>query len=331
MRCTPAEVKKALSFERVGGAAFINICADGETLFTKNIDQYVKVLLENGHYVELVTNMTATAVIDKILTLDKVLLSRLEFKCSFHYLELLKHNLLDIFAENVNKVWKAGASATVEITPTDELIPLIPDVKSFSAAHFGALPHITVARDEGTKEIDNLTNLPDREYDRVWSQFKSSFWEYKREIFGVRQKKFCYAGAWSFYINLATGDAKNCYQGRRIGNIFNDFEKPLPWQPIGLCPTAHCFNGHALLTLGLIPYSTRVGYGDIRNRVRGDGTEWLQPEFKAFLNTRLWDSNELLPAVTRQRYRLKTKMILVRRSLVRLYTGKPHAHKKSKK
>ena len=53
MRCTPEEVKRALSVERVGGPALINFCAEGETLLTKDIDLYIKGLVENGHYAEI--------------------------------------------------------------------------------------------------------------------------------------------------------------------------------------------------------------------------------------------------------------------------------------
>ena len=62
--------------------------------------------------------------------------------------------------------------------------------------------------------------------------------------------------------------------------------------PIGRCLEPHCYNGHMLLTLGLIKGLTNVGYGDIRDRKRADGTHWLNPELKAFFNTKLGDSNE---------------------------------------
>ena len=39
---------------------------------------------------------------------------------------------------------------------------------------------------------------------------------------------------------------------------------------------------------------TTVGYGDIRDRLRTDGTHWLQPELKAFFNTKLNKANKQL-------------------------------------
>ncbi len=103
MKYSPEQVAKALSPERIGGLAYINFCAEGETLLTKDIDLYVKPLLEQGHYVEFVTNLTVTPVLEKFLSWDREILKRLEFKCSFHYLELKKKNLLNTFAENVKK------------------------------------------------------------------------------------------------------------------------------------------------------------------------------------------------------------------------------------
>lgn len=291
MKYTPEQVAKALSVERVGGTAYMNFCADGETLLVKDIDLYIKALVSLGHYAEIVTNLTIAPMLDRILQWEPELLKRVEFKCSFHYLELKKKNLLSVFAEHVHRIWRAGASANIEITPSDELIPYIPEVKRFSMEQFGALPHLTIARDDRTHSIDYLTKLPQPEYCAAWSQFDSSFWEYKRTIFGKKQTDFCYAGAWSLYIDLTTGMAMPCYGGNSLGDVFAHPERPLPEAAIGRCPFAHCYNGHMFLTLGLIPGATDVGYGDIRSRVKQDGTEWLQPEMKAFLNTKLQDSN----------------------------------------
>ena len=66
-------------------------------------------------------------------------------------------------------------------------------------------------------------------------------------------------------------------------------------------PTPHCYNGHALLTLGTIADLTPVCYGDIRDRKCADGTHWLQPDLKAAFNTKLQVSN-LLPPPTAQRF-----------------------------
>ena len=38
---------------------------------------------------------------------------------------------------------------------------------------------------------------------------------------------------------------------------------------------------------------TDVGYGDIRDRIKDDGSHWIQPKMLEFLNTKMVDSNEL--------------------------------------
>ena len=293
MKYTPEQVAQALSAKRIGGHALMNFCAEGETLLTRNIDQYVKALVQEGHYAEVVTNLTVTAMLERFLSWEPELLKRLEFKCSFHYLELKKRGLLNTFAENVKRIWAAGASASIELAPSDELIPYIDEVKQFSMEHFGALPHLTITRNDCTKGIEYLTKLSDAEYDRIWSQFDSAFWRYKRTIFGKKQHRYCYAGKWSMYVDLASGYALPCYSGKPLSkDLFSPaFDSPIPEEAIGACPYPHCYNGHALLTLGLIPGASDVRYGDIRDRIRADGTHWLQPELHDFFNTVLCDSN----------------------------------------
>lgn len=307
MKYTPQEVAYSLRPERVGGLAYMNFCADGETLLTKNIDEYILELVKQGHYAEIVTNASVTPVIDKILSWDKELLKRVEFKCSFHYLELKKKNLLLVFADNIKKMWAAGASANIEITPSDDLIPYLDEVKEFSMEHFGALPHLSIARNDKTEGIDYLTELSMEEYDRIWSQFDSGFWRFKKSIFKQKRKEFCYAGDWLLYIDLTTGETTPCYFGKVTGNVFECPDEPLPQKPVGRCEIKHCYNGHALLTLGIIPRFTNVRYGDIRNREKGDGTQWLTPELLSFFNSTLVESNEEYSA-------LKKSVVLANRA-----------------
>ena len=292
MLYSPEQVAYALRPERLGGLAYMNFCAAGETLLSKNIDKYILELVKLGHYAEIVTNATITPVIDKILSWDKELLKHISFKCSFHYIELKKKNLLETFAANVNKMWAAGASANIEITPSDELIPMIDEVKEFSMRHFGALPHLTIARNDATDGIEYLTKLPIDEYDRIWGQFNSEFWKFKKSVFKRPIKEYCYAGDWSLYINIANGQTTQCYISNYSQNIFKNPGKPIAFRAVAKCKQPHCYNGHALLTLGCVPHFTDVKYGDIRNRIRNDGRQWIQPEVLSFFNSTLVESNK---------------------------------------
>ena len=304
MRYTPEEVARALSPQRLGGTCLMNFCADGETLLTRDLDLYIRPQVEAGHFVEIVTNLTPAPMLERILSWDRELLGRVAFKCSFHYLQLKEHGLLERFAEHVRKIWDAGASASIELLPSDELIPYIDEVKAFSLKHFQALPQLTIARDDRTAGREYLTKLSPEEYDRIWSGFDSPFWAFKKTLFGVRRKEFCYAGAWSVHINLATGSCRQCYCGMVLGNAFAHPEKPFPSFPIGGCRDAHCYNGHALLSAGLIPQLDTPGYGDLRDRVRPDGSHWLQPEMRRMMNGKLIDSNARLGPLAQRAVRL---------------------------
>lgn len=290
MQYSPEHVGKAFSKERLGGPCFFNFCASGETLLVKDIDKYIYETVKNGHYVEIVTNLTVTSVLDKILQFEPELLARIEFKCSFHYLQLKERGWLDLFANNVKKIWKNNCSANIEITPDDELIPYIEEVKEFSMQHFGALPHLTIARDD-KNERDYLTSLSIDEYDKTWQQFDSSFWKFKKSIFNVRRNEYCYAGKWSLHVDLSSGATGQCYCNRYSQNIFKNVNKPIDFVAIGKCQDYHCYNGHALMTLGLIPNLTDIGYGDIRDRIKEDGSHWIQEQMRDFLNSKLIESN----------------------------------------
>ena len=289
---TPAEIRRALSIKRLGGPCLINFCAGGETLLSEKVLQIIEALLQEGHYVMIVTNGTVSKRFDEMSLWPKELLSHLFFKFSYHYLELKRRGWIERFFENVLKMKAAGASFTVEITPTDELMPFIEEVKSTCIQYVGALCHVTVARDERTQGIDVMTDHSWEEYKKIWSQFNSALFDFKTRIFSQKRKEFCYAGAWSYFLNIGTGSLVQCYRGEELANIYQNPEEPLPKKPIGYkCEFPHCVNGHAFLALGDIPELPAPTFAEERNRVCEDGTEWLQPEMKEVLSSRLYDTN----------------------------------------
>lgn len=289
------EIRKALSQKRLGGPCLINLCAGGETLLSDEIIPVVTELLKEGHYIMIVTNGTLTNRFKEIAKLDPELLSRLFFKFSFHYLELVRLNWLDKFFDNIQLIRHAGASFTVEITPSDELIPYIEDVKKISMDKLGALPHITIGRDDRTKKIEVLTEAPFADYKKIWGQFHSNLFAFKSQIFYQKRKEFCYAGDWSIYLNLTTGDVKQCYCGRIIDNIYKNIDESIKFEAIGNhCTYPHCYNGHAFLALGDIPdleEAKKYSYADLRNRKDRYG-EWLTPTMKSFMGTKLYKNNQ---------------------------------------
>lgn len=289
---SPEYIGKALSVKRLGGVCLMNLCGEGETLIPKELPRIIEELLKQGHYLEVVTNGTLTHRFNEIIKMDRILLSRLEFKFSFHYMELNRKKMTDVFFDNINLVKKSGCSFTVEITPHDELIPYIDDIKRFSLKKVGALPHLTVARDEANS-MRLLTRLSRKEFVDTWNTFESPMFNFKMSTFGVKRKEYCYAGDWVLNVRLDTGNTKQCYCTRFEQNIFENINKPIAFLPIGNnCRLPHCMNSHALLTLGAIPEINGITYADVRNRKCDNGSEWLRPNVKKFFCGKLYESNK---------------------------------------
>ena len=294
LKYTAEQVRAGLSKERMGGPCLINICGGGETLLPPEVIGYIRVLLEEGHYVMVVTNASVTKRFVEIAQFPPELMKRLFFKFSYHYLQLKERGMLERFVSNVKMMSDAGASYTIEATPSDELIPYIDEMKEFSIRNFGAVNHVTVARNEAAKgNLPILTNYSHSEYEHIWSTFNSEFFKYKFSIFNKKRKEFCYAGDWSFVINIGTGMMQQCYCSYYEQNILDDPTKPIKFLAVGNnCNQYHCYNGHAFLCLGDIPEHEAPTYATIRNRVCRDGSEWLKPEMKSFMSSKLQESNE---------------------------------------
>ena len=298
---SPEYVRKALSKDRLGGTCLINFCADGETLLTPYLIDYVKELLIEGHFVMIVTNGILTNRIKEYASLPPELIKHLFFKFSYHYLEFRKRNLFEQFFNNVKMVRDAGCSFTLELTPSDEAISFIDDIKERALNELGALCHVTIARDEkDDSELPMLTKLSKQEYVEKWGTFDSKLFDYKLSIFEVKRKEFCYAGDWSFILNLLTGEMKQCYFSWYSQNIFENIDTPIKFKAIGShCRAHHCYNGHSFIVLGDIPELPSPTYTEERNRVCVDGSEWLKPDVKELMSSRLKESNEEYPRIKR--------------------------------
>ena len=314
--------RRALSKKRLGGTCLFNFCGGGETLLAPEMPQYIKALLEEGHYVMVVTNATVSRAFDEMAHWDKDLIERLFFKFSYHYVELNKRNLFDRFFGNIRKMRDAGASFTLELTPYDDLIPYIDDIKTRALAEIGAWPHVTVARDERVmSEKPILTSLSREDYYKTWSVFDSALFNFKFSIFGEKRKEFCYAGDWMGYLNMENGMLQQCNSCLFRQNIFEDITMPIQWIPIGnYCREPHCFNGHAWIGLGGIPSMNAPSYAEMRNRKCINGTEWLQPKMKDFLSQRLYDNNVQLTYYGRLNVNITHFCYLVRRKINRKFT-----------
>ena len=296
---SPERIRKALSKERLGGTCLVNFCGGGETLLLPKVVEYIKALLEEGHYVMVVTNATNTQRFQEIANFPRLFLSRLFFKFSYHYIELKERNLLETFFANIALMRSLGCSFTLEAVPCDELKPYIDEMITLAIEKVGAVPHCTIARDERIQgELPILTEMSYEEYKKTWSIFQSSLFEYKNSIFGIKRKEFCYAGSWYFLINIKTGIMTQCYTSYYKQNVLKKINKPIRFLPVGNnCGSLHCYNGHSYISLGVIPELQAPTYESLRNRVCADGTEWLNPEMKHAMGTKLYETNKELSSM----------------------------------
>lgn len=286
-------IKQALTQERLGGACHFNVCGEGETLIPKEIVDMIRVILEEGHYIMIVTNGLLTERFKAFCQFSEDLRKRLGFKFSFHYLEMKNKGLLQKYVENIRMVKLAGMSISIEMTPCDEIEPLIPEIKRFCIDNFGALCHITIPRDMNSKEIKLLSKHSIEEFYEVWKTFQSEMFEFKYSLWGVKRNEYCYAGVWSGLLDIGTGDFSACYVGRIHQNIFEDPSAPIQFMAIGHhCTLPHCYNGHSFLGLGDIPSIKDYKYSQERDRQSANGECWLNDDMREFLSHRLEDFND---------------------------------------
>ena len=299
-------IKLAFSKERWGGPVMINFCGAGETLICNELLPIVKGILEEGHYCMIVTNGTITPKFIEMSKWPEKIKKHLFIKFSYHFLELRRLNLTEKFFENVNLMKKSNISFTVELTPSDIYIPYIEEIKKECKKYTGAYPHITVCRVENSN-VPIMTTLTREDYIKTWSQFNSALFDFKIKIFGEKRKEFCYAGMWSYVLELASGELRQCYRGKVLQNIFQNVNDSIVEKPIGCnCCDAHCWNGHAFLAFGDIPEMETPTFEQERNRETSEGT-WVTKEMADFMSTKLIDSNNVLSENEKRAFNKKSK------------------------
>ena len=321
-----SHIRMALSRERLGGTCLLNFCGQGETLLAPYIVDLTRELLEEGHYVMIVTNGLLTKRMRALAEdIPFELRKHLILKISFHFMELKSKGLLDKYFANIRLIERSGISFTVELTPSDDEIPYIQEIKELCLKNLGALCHITVARDVSKPEIPILSALSREEYIKVWEQFDSPLFDFKMKIFGELRKEFCYNGLWGGYINLENGSILQCYRSRPTKFLDNPLS-PIDFCPIGKCENAHCYNGHVWLTLGMIPELVTPTYLEMRDRLTTDGRHWVGEEMRQFLSMKLADNNGTLSPEAKRRALRKNRTnklaYSVRRLIYLIVNGK---------
>ena len=216
---------------------------------------------------------------------------RIFFKCSLHYAELRNRGLLGLYSKSINGVSAMGASYTIEMTADDSYIELIDEIKEYTQTEFGALPHITIVRDDTKPDIPILTKLSMDEYYDIWSRFGSELFEVKWKYF-AKPIKNCDAGVNSLYINLITGDVMKCLCQSAVGNLYDVSVRTLIYERVGDdCKLPYCYNNHAYLTLGICRDIHTYSFAEVRDRKKIDGSHWVKENVYKFLGQKLYENN----------------------------------------
>jgi len=299
---SPSKMMAAFNAERWGGICYFSLCGFGETMLHKDIVDIASAILSQGHYVNITTNGTISVVIDKLLDLPDEYLKRLNLSISFHYNELVRLNLLEVFIENVKKIKGSMCSFIVQLNLCDEYIPVLDEIKEISLNEFGALPQLALTRNESTKSISVLSDLDFESYCDLGNTFESKLFDMTTKNFMVKRKEFCYAGEWSFKLDIASGELRRCYFSKPHQNIYDNVNEKIILKPIGNgCRNPYCVNSSHFMTLGVIPSIKTPTYAECRNRIcNNDGSEWLKPQMKEFLSGKLSESNREYSFLKRQ-------------------------------
>ena len=288
-------MKRALSAERLGGICYFSVCGAGETLAPDSTVDVVQLLLENGHYVNITTNGTLTNRFEELMKrLDDDCKSRLHFAFSFHYLELERLNMIERFFNNVKFVASNGCSFLVQINLYDGYLPYLDEIKKLCLENVGAYPQVAATRKENDlhEDIELMTELGKDKYIENGNSFNSPLFDFTMKNFNVKRSEFCYAGDWTFTLNLATGIMHRCYCTVAGKDIFKNPDKKIKFCPVGKhCSSLFCMNSSHFMTLGCIPDADISTYASLRNRITYNGNEWYTPRMKKFLSGKLCDNN----------------------------------------
>jgi MoaA/NifB/PqqE/SkfB family radical SAM enzyme len=285
----PDIVGKALSKKRIGGCAYINVCGAGETLLSQKLPEYIREMLLQGHYVNVYTNGTVNSTFKFFNDFSDELLQRLSFSFSLHWLELIKNNLLQKFFNNFNKMKALGCSVVCNMVLDDSYLPHIEAIKESCLLNIGAYPQISFPKKENQK--NNYTELcHNREItEKIGDSFNSPYFSFTKKYFNYDRKYFCYAGAWSFTLNLENGNIAKCYHHAIKQNIFKNPDRKIKFEAVGNRCRSKCCGGGLLLPQGLVPELNVCSYIELKDRPEAN---WYTRRYKDFLSQQLVVNNK---------------------------------------
>lgn len=285
----PEFIAKALSRYRIGGTTYFDLTSWGESLLYRDIVPLTRMLLEDGHIVSITTNGTASGVIDKLLEIGEEYIERLFLRFSFHFTELKRLGITDIFFKNVRKVRRSKASFTVMMVASDNYLPYKEMIKALFIQELGALPHLDFVRESTRKDYELLSEKTKEQYMNEWSDFDSKKFEHRKYFYGRKITEYCHAGDKCTYLNIFSGDLFPCSQMSVIANIYDDICESIKFKEYGDdCPCEWCVNSIIWANFGALETPWQGdGYAETFNRVDMDGNSWIKHNLYELLNQKV--------------------------------------------
>jgi hypothetical protein len=227
--------------------------------------------------VSVVTNALLRAQLLEIINKAGLNRDYLFFKCSFHYLELKRLNLLEKFFDNIDMIKAHQISFTVEMTVNDATIPYIQAIKEICQKRLGALCHIIESRNEKDERFNRLTQLSIEEHRSVWESFNSPLFAYQQKTFEIPVTTYCYGGDYSLRLDLQTGNLYPCNLPMPLDNLFAETNHLPNFTAVGSnCSLQNCFKRHVdSLLCGCFEDENAISYKAARDRKCSDGSVWL--------------------------------------------------------
>lgn len=276
---------RAFAPERLGGLAEINVIGSAETLLAKEVVPFVHGLLHYGHVVGVVSNATLPARIDELLSCPKEDLKNLLLKASFHYEELKRRNLLDVYFDNIKKVIASGASAFPFVVISPEYTRHLQEIGDLITSNLGIKAHCSPCNSvNGEFDLRFHSDFDPEPTEKLMRELDKYFdTRLYRECVRYKdvdvQNTFCYAGRWSLGIDMATGQTWKCHNFRKDHeNFYENVEKPYPWgMPIAMsCAIESCCLQYNFYSENLLPdFPGKYSFGQLLYQ-KGAITEYLR-------------------------------------------------------
>lgn len=291
------QMLSAFQPNRLGGIANVIVIGRGETLIPDEVIPFVHGLLDMGHYVEVVTNLSLSNKVEELLCTTKSNLKRLLVKGSLHWVELKRLNLVDVYFNNMKKVLEAGASGLPFFVVCDEYMPYLEEIKNICEEKLGTVPQCSpcLKYDDHSDfyrygKIRTQPECTDEFVNKIDILFHSKIFDLCVRFLRIDpQKIFCYAGKWSFVVEMDTGYLGKCHN-KPTGQNFYDLKTDIFLEPVAcFCGISSCALQYDFIAQGLIPEILNIPtYGEL---IRD--SHLIQDEFVEAMNFKYYDENEV--------------------------------------